>query len=885
MRGPRSRYLAFASRPAGVLIRVGAIFPPALHSDLFHPVSPDDSIHVVMAFSGRQETVHRADSEMRRRFREFDWSGTPIGRPECWPLTWRNAVRLIFNSSSPLALGLGKDLIYLYNDAFIPLGGPDRHPSAVGQPVRLVWQEIWPGILLPRFSHTLDTGEPTGEKDLLLPLLRSGYLEETYISFSFAALPDDQDKPSGIFCAATENTGHVIARRQIDCLRRLAAYSAAADSPESACRAAVKTLDEQSRDVPCGLIYLLDSDGSQAMLAGSFGFGLLPSTVSPSARLRLEADPLGLAAVATRRTPVLIDNMEKLLGPWIQPERLIPRQALAMPVASPASRELAGIFVAGLNPMRPVPESREFLALIAVQLEAALLNARARQSAEERARKLAEIDRAKTAFFSNISHELRTPLTLVLGPIDEVLGSGAIGTGERELLMTARRGSNRLLKLVNSLLEFSRLEAGRVEATYLPVNLATFTAELTSEFRSAFEQSGVALHVECPPLSEVVYVDPDMWEKIVLNLLSNAFKFTLRGAVTVRLYHQDQYARLEVSDTGCGILEGDVPHIFERFYRGQPGEARSVEGTGIGLSLVQELVRLHFGTVVAESRPGQGSTIAVSIPLGKKHLPKERVSAARTATSLRTGAGPFVDEALGWLCSASETLAIENHDTPVTSPDPSSACPKEPERILVVDDNRDMRGYLSRLLEHQWQVNTAPDGRAALSKLREQHYDLLIVDIMMPVMNGLDLLQSMRAYPVLRHTPIILLSARAGEEASVQGLQAGAHDYLAKPFSRRELLARVQNRLTQRKLHAVELLARRRAEEAIQAHENLYSVLAHDLRSPLHAAYMSLSLLQRDIKLSQRRPIAALERSLDNLHQQLDVILEQVKAISKNNSP
>ncbi len=789
-----------------------------------------------------------------------------------------------------LALGLGKDLIYLYNDAFIPLGGPDRHPSALGQPVRLAWNEIWPGILLPRFSHTLDTGEPTGERDLLLPLFRSGYLEETYISFSFAALPDDEDRPSGIFCAATENTGHVIARRQIDCLRRLAAQGASADSPQAACRIAVATLEAQARDVPCGLVYLLDAKGAQAVLAGSFGLSRLPAAVSLAARLGSEPDPLCLAAVASRREPVLIEGFEEIVGPSLQPQRLVPRQAIAMPMASAASPELAGILVAGLSPMRPVAESQEFLGLVAGQLETAISNARARHDAEERARQLAEIDRAKTVFFSNVSHELRTPLTLLRGPLDEVLSGRTLGTRERDLLTTAARGADRLLKLVNSLLEFSRLEAGRIEASYVAVDLAALTVGLASEFRSAFEQAGVAFRVECPSLPEAVYVDPDMWEKIVLNLLSNAFKFTLRGTVTVRLYHRGQSVFLEVSDTGCGISEEDVPHVFERFYRGQAGEARSVEGTGIGLSLVQELARLHGGTVMATSQPGQGTTITVSIPLGAEHLLPDRIGAARAMASLRIGTQSFIDEALGWISHTGETHAGE---TPMTadlssSADPSAspaAGPRGSERILVVDDNSDMRGYFCRLLEHRWWVDTAPDGRAALIKIREQYYDLLIVDIMMPLMNGLELLQAVRADPALALTPVILVSARAGEEASVEGLQAGADDYLTKPFSPPELHARVENCLTQARFHAAERLARHRAEKAVRAHDTLYSVLAHDLRSPLHTAYMSLSVLQQSANAAQGKSIATLERSLDNLHQQLEGILEQVKAISADNSP
>lgn len=817
----------------------------------------------------------RAGGEMGRRYREFDWSRTSIGPPEGWPLTWRNAAQLILNSSHPLALGFGKDLLYLYNDAFIPLGGPARHPSALGQPVRLVWKEIWPGILLPRFTHTLETSEPTGEDDLFLPLLRSGYLEETYISFSFAALPDDEGRPSGIFCTATENTGRVIARRHIECLRRLAAHGASADCPETACRAAATTLEEQPRDVPCGLVYLLDSTGTQATLAGSFGIKGLPAAIPPSVRLGSGQDPFSLAAVAERRAPLLIDGVEDVIRPALSRVNLIPRQALALPIAGSTPQALAGMLVAGLNPMRPTEESREFLALVTGQLETAISNARARRATEEQAKQLIEIDRAKTHFFSNISHELRTPLTLVLGPLEEVLSVETLGARERDLLRTACRAGNRLLKLVNCLLEFARLEAGRAAASYAPVNLAALTRDLASEFRSAFERAGLALRVECPPLPEEVYIDVEMWEKIILNLLSNALKFTQRGAVTVRLRQRDNSTLLEVIDTGCGIAEEEVPHLFERFYRGRAGEARSVEGSGIGLSLVRELVKLHAGTVEVTSKLGQGTTVAVSVPLGREHLPQDRIEGGRILPSLHTGPQPFVDEALGWLAAPRSISMSENPAVQYAHGD------KRPERILIVDDNSDMRDYLCRLLEDRYRLDAVDDGRDAIARMREQHHDLMIVDVMMPSMTGLELLHAVRSDPVVAHTPVILVSARAGDTASVEGLQAGADDYLAKPFSSGELRARIENQLSRARLHAAERLACQRAEAALRAHDDLYSVLAHDLRSPLHTAYMCLTLLQQQkMDAVQRKPLDGLERSLDSLHHQLEAILDQMKAIS-----
>jgi signal transduction histidine kinase len=219
-----------------------------------------------------------------------------------------------------------------------------------------------------------------------------------------------------------------------------------------------------------------------------------------------------------------------------------------------------------------------------------------------RAEALAEIDCAKTAFFSNVSHEFRTPLTLMLGPLESVLAKGGLLPAEdREQIATAHRNSLRLLKLVNSLLDFSRIEAGRVKVSYVPVDLATFTMDLASHFRSVMQAAGLEFTVDCPPISEPVYVDREMWEKIVLNLLSNAFKFTFEGRITVKLKSENDQAVLTVADTGVEIPEAELPFLFDRFHRVEGAKGRTYEGTGIGLALIKELIKLQGGTVEVRS--------------------------------------------------------------------------------------------------------------------------------------------------------------------------------------------------------------------------------------------------------------------------------------------
>ena len=406
-----------------------------------------------------------------------------------------------------------------------------------------------------------------------------------------------------------------------------------------------------------------------------------------------------------------------------------------------------------------------------------------------------ELDRAKINFFSNVSHEFRTPLTLMLSPLEDLLTSSQkLPPQQRETLKLVHRNGQRLLKLVNTLLDFSRLEAGRIQAVYEPTDLATLTAELASGFRAAIERAGLHLVVECPFLPELVYVDRDLWEKIVLNLLSNAFKFTFEGTITVCLQALDQQVALIVQDTGVGIPAEELPRLFERFHRVSGTASRSYEGSGIGLSLVQELVKLHGGTVEVSSELEQGTTFTVTLPLGQAHLPLDRIQASRTSESTALGAAPFVEEALRWVAKeGSQTVAAGQSEAaiPLALPPVAPSASTQP-RILVADDNADMRQYIQGLLSQHYAVEAVADGESALKAIACQLPDLVLSDVMMPRLDGFGLLQALRADPRTQALPIILLSARAGEESRIAGLTAGADDYLIKPFSARELLARVE---------------------------------------------------------------------------------------------
>jgi signal transduction histidine kinase len=451
--------------------------------------------------------------------------------------------------------------------------------------------------------------------------------------------------------------------------------------------------------------------------------------------------------------------------------------------------------------------------------------------------KLGELDAAKTAFFSNVSHEFRTPLTLMLGPIEDSLGDSAetLGPRQKARLELVRDNSLRLLKLVNALLDFSRIEAGRMRASYAPLDVASLTSKLAGMFQSACEKAGLRLVVDTPPLSGPLWVDRDMWEKIVPNLVSNAFKFTLAGEIAVRLREEPTEAVLEVSDTGIGIPESERHLIFDRFHRVASATARTHEGTGIGLSLVRDLVELHGGRVTVESTMGRGTTFRIAIPKGYGHLPAEAVTHEPVDRAEIRDAAAHAAEAARW---------IGGPDLPP----PGSAAERPPAEapraaVLVVDDNVDLRTYVSGLLAPFYDVSTAPDGAAALELVRARRPDIVVSDVMMPRLDGVGLLRALRSDPATASLPVILLSARAGEESAIAGLDAGSDDYLAKPFSARELLARVRTHTALARVRHAWALELERANRELDAFS--YSV-SHDLRAPLRAIEGFSKLLAED---------------------------------------
>ncbi len=734
------------------------------------------------------------NSELAALIRAHDWTATSLGPPSRWPATLKTAVRIMLASRQPFWIGWGPELVYLYNDAYKSIIG-GKHPWALGQPTAIVWREIWRDIE-PLLRTALSGTQGTYVEAQRLIMERNGYPEETYYTFSYSPIPDEGGRPGGIICANTDDTRRVVGERQVSLLRELGAQTANARALSAVCVRAAQALATNPFDLPFALIYVAEqNDPATFLLMGSSGAPVGHPVAPPSIDRAAASWPLHDAVSGHVVRVIEALDVPRAGEPWPTGGWTVPpARAAIVPFVTPGGSGRAGALVAGLNPFRLLDDSYQgFLMLAAGQLAASISAAEVFEQERRRAEALAELDKAKTLFFSNVSHELRTPLTLMLGPVAEVLESADLSSEHRERLEAARRNSQRLLKLVNSLLDFSRIEAGRIRARFEPTDLAGFTSELVSVFRSAIERAGMRLVVDCAPLKEPVYVDRDMWEKVVLNLLSNAFKYTLEGEIAVSLRQDAERAVLAVRDTGTGIPARELPHVFERFHRVAGARGRTQEGTGIGLSLVQELIKLHGGSVHVESVEGHGSTFTVCVPLGRAHLPTAHVVPDSASTVSATGAAAYVDEALRWIPDASgETATSVLHESP---PVEDAVSPTRGARILLADDNADMREYVRRLLAPSWHIEAVADGEAALRAARRQPPDLIIADVMMPRLDGFGLLREIRDDQTLRHVPVVMLSARAGEEARIDGLAAGADDYLVKPFSSRELLARVRSQL------------------------------------------------------------------------------------------
>jgi signal transduction histidine kinase/CheY-like chemotaxis protein len=808
-------------------------------------MSPLDETAAQSLFSGPGESL----SLLRSR----DWSATPVGPVSRWPAELLAAVRTVLSSRMPIMIWWGPDLVQIYSEAMVPLLG-DKHPVALGQPATECWAEAWAAVG-PLAAVVLGGGGATHSDDLLLFLKRHGYIEETYWTFSYSPIFNDANAVLGILVATTDVTARVVGERRLATVHELGTMSRAElPSLKDATQAALAIMGRNRPAMPFAACYLRDGDELKLVDA----YGLVRGTEACPLTVPCHAS-IPIAHVARAGRSQMFD-----LGPFAQPGDVapsplgpaVPTLAMLTPLTLSGQSDPVGVLMVGVNPYRGVDHVyRSFFDLIGRQFSTLLTDSRAHQQQRHRAELLVELHESKTRFFQNVSHEFRTPLTLVLGALGgpSAESSPDAPVLDAEDIEAARRAALRLDRLVDALLTFAQAEGGALVAHRQPTDIAQLTQDCTSMFRSAVEQAGLTLTVNVPPTATVVDIDPEMWSRILLNLLSNAYKFTKTGSIEVRLRVSNNMAFLEVEDTGIGIEADALDRVFERFHQVPSAQARTGPGAGIGLALVADLVSAHDGQVTVDSTPGRGSVFTVSVPLSGSSGPE----VAPTPLSDRLRAQVLTD-LVATKDGHEEDVGEAQHESRAQAGSSSRG------QVLLVEDNEDLRRYLVRLLrEDGWEVTDAPDVETALAI--GSMPDLVLSDIMMPGLDGLALVRMLRANPDLSRTPVILLTARAGAESAAEGLRAGADDYIVKPFDPTELLARLTVH------HELACLRNFALDEAENRSANLERALTSNRQ--IGAA---VGILMAMHKLTSDRAFAMLREASNNTNCRLRDVADQV---------
>ncbi|MGS0687809.1 ATP-binding protein [Nakamurella sp. GG22] len=728
------------------------------------------------------DSLFDGPGDVRRLCRSMDWAGTPLGPTRAWSTLLRGTVQMAMRSSFPIVVNWGPELAAIYNDAFAALIG-GKHPAALGVGTQTTWPERWEAIR-PRIEKVVVDGLTVDAEDQQTILHRNGYPEECYFTFSQSPIIESDGRIVGMLTIAKEVTGKILNERRMRMVRELGALSATATgSAAETCVAALEVVARTRESVPFAVAFLKPKDGGPPERVAAYG---LAADACVSGLTDVAGDPAGiLDRVIASGSVEEVNGLRGMfpgafeagpLGP------LHPDSAVVQPLTVSGRTEPVGALILGVNPYRPLDdEYRSFFTVVGRQIRVALTDAVAYEAERARVQALADLDRAKMEFFQNVSHELRTPLTLLLAPLQDLLDSDARSGVEREDLQAALRAAERLRRMVDALLDFSGADAAAVDPDPVPIDLAGLTADVASMFRSTAQHAGLTFSVDVPDAPVTALLDRAMWSTVVTNLLSNAVKYTHSGEVTLTLRSSGTDAELTVSDTGPGIAPDQQSKVFDRFYRGSG--ARAEQGSGIGLAIVADLVRVNGGHIDLSSTPGSGTTITVTLPLNA-------VPVTRNADGLPR-----------------QQIALDGQRP----------------RVLVVEDDADLRGYLTRLLAADgWAVDavaSAEDGLLAATESTARPVDVVVTDIMLPGRSGLDLVGDLRAAEPTSRVPIIILTARGGADAAGSGLAAGADDYITKPFSSRELLARVRSN------HELHELREKAVGDAEQRAEQIRSAL------------------------------------------------------------
>ncbi|CAG8442393.1 9607_t:CDS:10 [Scutellospora calospora] len=767
----------------------------------------------------------------------YDWSTTSLGPIDSWDPTIKTAFNICLQSAFPITIFVPPDWNQFYNEACIPIIKA-KHPYVFGKPTIEGFYEA-AHFMIPEFESVREKGKGIFKKDNCAELQRDGYIEETYFDYTMSPIFKKDGTFCGIFSLTLETTQRVLNTRRLSLLGKFGHQISDVKSLESACRIITNTLRDNNADIPYALIYFIEHKSTAAsesliarLISTTFDdnsknkrrfpeyfpethelinlnkdsnkshntYIELKRTTATYSFLKCESWPIYLAIKDGQHVKVLLKDES---------------QAVLLPIkiSSCKGQVLSVVLICGINRRCTLDEQyMEFLQLVKTQVNAYLQQGNSVEEEKKSSNILINLNSQKIMFFQGISHELKTPLTLMLSPLDDVINECPQEAPIMSYLQTIRRNSRRLLKLVNTLLQFSNMETDQLEANYRETNIAEFTRELVSDFENMAKSLGLDYIIDIPHSEEFikavgdnVYLDHEMYEIIIFNLCSNAIKHTWNGRITIRLYidYKDDKRLIvfEISDTGVGIPKIALPNIFNRFYRVESQGSRSHEGTGIGLSLVKEFIIRHGGDITVTSVVNQGTTFKCWFPIGCMHLPANQIrfneveNPISHGRELYTNRQLYLEESSQWIknntSEAQDDIIMFNLSTNDPSTDDSAI--RKRYQILLVDDNADMRDYLSDLLK-EFDIRRACDGQEALRVLEKlpKLPDLILSDVMMPNMNGYQLLEVLRSDIKTQLIPVILLSAKASEESKITGLDKGADDYLTKPFSARELIARIR---------------------------------------------------------------------------------------------
>ncbi|HEY9629874.1 MAG TPA: response regulator [Coleofasciculaceae cyanobacterium] len=523
----------------------------------------------------------------------------------------------------------------------------------------------------------------------------------------------------------------------------------------------------------------------------------LSPTPLPQSMVPIEGNPI-LKQLLITQVPVVVDDLEHQpgLNDIELPLRSPARALLVVPliyngkiIGSISLRQLS-------QPRRWETEEVELAQAVAAQAAIAVQQSRLYHTTRQQAEQLLALDRQKTEFFQNVSHEFRTPLTLMLGPLESAVEQEQGLSYEQAVV--AQRNSRRLLRLVNQLLDLQRLDARQMQPHFRPCDLLNFVEQVVDSFRPYCEKKQITLRTDLSGVSihPTVYLDVEKFDKVLYNLLSNAIKFTeAKGAIEVNLRAAGDHCLIQVKDTGVGIRPDQIPYLFERFRQADGSASRSHEGSGLGLALVKELVELHGGSVAVESIYGESTVFTIRLQTGRAHLPFEQVVEAPAELQSSRAAIELADIETE-LQEQGDLPTIEAFTEAFTTAGTASTAQALTAKVLIVEDNADMRSYVSSILQRVGhEVHAARNGAEGFQIAQTLHPDIIVTDLMMPRVSGLEMIHMIRQQETLKGIPIILLTAKADEETRIEGAEQGADAYLSKPFNDRELLAEVRNLL------------------------------------------------------------------------------------------